>query len=63
MVRLLQSGGYGWSEGGGCDRELGDDYDAPCVYSVRTRCVEEAKEALPLYHTFLEGNRRRSLHG
>lgn len=35
--------------------ELGDDDDAPCVYSVRMRCVAEAKEALPLYHTFGRG--------
>lgn len=40
---------------GGCDMELGDDDDAPCVYSVRMRCVAEAKEALPLYHTFGRG--------
>lgn len=54
VVRLLQAVGYGWSEGG-CDMELGDDDDDTCVYSLRTRRGEEAKEALPLYHTFWRG--------
>lgn len=61
MVRLLQTGGYGWSEGG-CDMELRDDDEAPCEYSVRT--VWRGSEAsITFVSYFFEGNRRRSLHG